>query len=143
MISGGAVDLKQRSAALATMSRLTFGGLVLLCLGGCSTVGVYVDGSHFHAEIIQLAENGQFRYEHWSDDGGTVCFALGSWTAFPDGSIETRVVQVVPGTREECPSLRPIDRWSRRGGQLFRGHQGPFKRSRPTAFSEFAPPIHR
>lgn len=110
-----------------------------ILLSGCGTIGVHWYGSWVSYEVVEFQKSGQFRYELWSDDGGAVCFAIGLWRRLPDGSIETIVDTWMPGTRDSCPSLRRVERWSMSGGRLFRGSQGPYKRTNAETFSDHAP----
>lgn len=120
---------------------------VLVCavLAGCGItrglVGTHIYGPWYRHELIEFSEDGKFRYEFWSDDGGAVCFARGSWVRLEDGSVETRVETVIPGTSTECSLLQSVDRWASSGDRLFHGQHGPFRRAKSDYFSEGAPSI--
>jgi hypothetical protein len=107
-------------------------GLVLVCLLllGCSSNGTFTGGPWYRWEALELNSDGSFRYVDWSDDGGRVCSASGTWERDRQTrSIRTTVSQVIPGTQPTCPRLLAVAEWQRQGSRLHRRELPDLKRT--------------
>jgi hypothetical protein len=95
-----------------------------LVISGCVTLpGTYNFGPWVEYEAITLNDDGSFRYEWWSDDGGTQCEALGSWVELEGRprSVQTTVVEQIIGAHEDgCIHLARTEIWEVKVGGLVR-----------------------
>jgi hypothetical protein len=83
---------------------------LLLAAGGCATTGTFVAGPWYLTETLELRDDGSFRYELWSDDGGTVCVSEGTWRRVPDEGGRKAVVTTVAFEAARCEGLPEVER---------------------------------
>jgi hypothetical protein len=88
-----------------------FNALLVLLLAGCGSAGDFRIGEHFWFEELRLRSDGSFEYENWSDDGGTVCIAEGTWVE-SGGTVTTTVVQIRPDSATSC-TIAQVQAWRR------------------------------
>ena len=95
--------------------------LALPALLSCSVTGSFGGGPWFRQEWIELNPDGSFRYVDWSDDGGRICSAMGTWERTEGNRIvRTTVTKVIAGTQPACPRLETVSNWQLRGSRLRR-----------------------
>lgn len=67
-------------------------------------------GPWYLTETLELRDDGSFRYELWSDDGGTVCVSEGTWRRVPDEGGRKAVVTTVAFEAARCEGLPEVER---------------------------------
>lgn len=99
---------------------------LLLVTAGCTTAGVFHDGGQSAFQELRLHADGTFEYVNWSEDAGTICTAIGTWSEGPGDSVTTRVAHRQPQGSEGC-LIADVQEWRKdasslrdESGKLFR-----------------------
>lgn len=103
-------------------------GLLVLSVVACATTGTFVAGPWYRTETLDLNDEGSFRYELWSDDGGSVCEAEGSWQRVIDDNGRKALVTKVASRNGVCKGLPDVEQWWFERGRLWREGRGPYRR---------------
>lgn len=109
--------------------------VVLLADCASAPPGTFRYGGWPSSQTMQFHSDGSFIFEFWSDDGGTVCKAFGTWKELlPNlpGIYETSAQrhELREGLRSEDCGVNGVQRWLLRGRSIYRIEAGPFRRVR-------------